>query len=281
MAKIKKIFLSSFAIIVATILAYLAILRIPSNAQLSVNQSVIQKGALQCFNNKAAKPIDRNGELQVLVWNIYKQARENWHETLEQYSHNTHLALLQEVSMTEQFKAYANSSAWFSSHVDAFSAFGVSSGVLTLSIQSPLVACAHVEVEPWILLPKSGIYSVFQLSDQRELVVVNVHAVNFTYGIEEYKQQISALSAALTKHQGPVIFAGDLNTWSLERFAIIEIMLKQLGLIEVEFSPDNRTQFVNGMALDYIFYRELELVNALSPATDASDHNPLVVKFRL
>ena len=191
------------------------------------------------------------------------------------------LALLQEVSMTDEFKAYSQQSPWFSSHVDAFSIFGTSTGVLTLSLQSPLRACAHIEYEPWIQLPKSGIYAEFTLSDGRKLVVVNLHSVNFTYGIEEYKLQLSALANALKKHPGPIIFAGDLNAWSLERIATIEQQLTELGLIEVIFDPDNRKQFINGMALDYVFYRQLTVLDAQSPITDASDHNPLKVTFGL
>jgi hypothetical protein len=48
----------------------------------------------------------------------------------------------------------------------------------------------------------------------------------------------------------------------------------------VAFAPDNRKQFINGMALDHVFYRELNVVSAQSPVTSASDHNPLLVSFR-
>jgi endonuclease/exonuclease/phosphatase (EEP) superfamily protein YafD len=57
--------------------------------------------------------------------------------------------------------------------------------------------------------------------------------------------------------------------------------LAKLGLIEIEFSPDNRTQFVNGMPLDHVFYRGLNVVEASSPVTQSSDHNPLLVSFSL
>lgn len=259
----------------------MSIFRTPDTARLHVSQGESKKGGLKCYNNKKAKPIDNSGELNILVWNIFKQSEKNWRKSLIDYSRNVRLALLQEVSMNDEFKAYTEKSTWFSSHVDAFSVFGLSTGVLTLSINSPLRACAYIEYEPWIQLPKSGIYSLFTLSDKRKLVVVNLHSVNFTYGIEEYEKQITALVDALKKHQGPVIFAGDLNTWSLERITSIKATLDELNLIEVKFNPDNRKKFINGMALDHVFYRELQLVDAKSPSTNASDHNPLLVKFRL
>lgn len=281
MKKLKWLFLFLSIATAIAVLAYLTIFSISSTAKLNVNQENTQKHDLKCYNNDNAHPIDHKGELNILVWNIFKQSEPNWREALEQYSKDIRLALLQEVSMTEEFKAYTQKSTWFSSHVDAFSVFGMSTGVLTLSIQSPRIACAYIELEPWLQLPKSGIYSIYKLSDQRELAVVNLHSVNFTYGIEEYEKQIKVLVEALKKHQGPIIFAGDLNAWSLERITTIKNTLKELALIEVKFNPDNRKQFMNGMALDYVFYRDLEVINSTSPITNASDHNPLQVKFRL
>lgn len=281
MKKFNYLLLLCFIVIIVSIGTYFLIFSIPSSPQLNVSQGSTYKKSLQCYKNKMAKPVDTNGELELLVWNIFKQGNQDWKEKLTLYSQHSNLALLQEVSMNDDFKAYAKNSSWFSSHVDAFRAFGVSTGVLTLSKTSPLVACAYVKLEPWIQLPKSGIYAVFGLSDQRELVVVNMHSVNFTYGIMEYEQQISALSDALKDHEGPVIFAGDLNAWSEERVIALKTKLSQLGLIEVSFIPDNRKPIVNGMALDYVFYRELTLVNAESLTTTASDHNPLLVRFKL
>lgn len=268
---------------IGIITSYFTIFRIPDSATLIVNtkKNDFHKNSLQCYENPTAAVIDVDSKIDVLVWNIFKQSKNNWQQQLQQYSKHSQLALLQEVSMTEAFKTYTQQSAWFSSHVDAFRVFGTSTGVLTLSTVSPTRACAHIEYEPWIQLPKSGIYAEFKLSDGRKLVVVNLHSVNFTYGVKEYELQLLALAGALKKHQGPIIFAGDLNAWSLERISTIEKQLNEIGLIEVKFEPDNRKEFINGMALDYVFYRQLTVLNAQTPVTNASDHNPLKVTFGL
>lgn len=257
------------------------VFNLPSSAQLSVIRGNSQSEAVHCYRNKDAKALDENGKLSLLVWNIYKQTNDNWQQKLSEYSNNTQLALLQEVSMTDEFKEYINTANWFGSHVDAFKSFDVTSGVLNLSRRSPLLACAHLETEPWLRLPKSGIFARYSLSNNKVLAVVNLHSVNFAYGNEEYTRQFSALVTELDTHKGPVIFAGDLNTWNPSRIAAIKEALDSLGLQQVVFSPDNRTQFVNGMALDHIFYRGLELIDASSPITDASDHNPLLVSFTI
>ncbi len=56
--------------------------------------------------------------------------------------------------------------------------------------------------------------------------------------------------------------------------------LEQVGLMEVAFEPDNRTQFITGLVLDHVFYRGLEVEKAKAPITDASDHNPMRVTFK-
>jgi endonuclease/exonuclease/phosphatase (EEP) superfamily protein YafD len=275
--------LIAFLVVLFTFITilYWQVLSLPISGQLALIKGDIQSDALHCYHNEKAKPLDKNGKLELLVWNIYKQKNVNWQEKLMQYSSHTALALLQEVSMTDEFKEYVSKANWYASHVDAFKLFDVSSGVLNLSIRAPMLACAYIEAEPWLQLPKSGIFARYKLSDGRVLAVVNLHSVNFDYDTLAYNRQISTLAAELITHEGPVIFAGDLNTWSAARVEVINAHLSKLGLRKVEFSPDNRTRFVNGLALDHVYYRGLTLVKASSPVTDASDHNPMLVSFSI
>lgn len=50
---------------------------------------------------------------------------------------------------------------------------------------------------------------------------------------------------------------------------------------EVEFTPDQRLRFMTGLPLDHVFYKGLTLEQAQAPESDASDHNPMLVSFRL
>ncbi|WGV99650.1 endonuclease/exonuclease/phosphatase family protein [Vibrio sp. YMD68] len=236
---------------------------------------------LQCHQELNTLSIDNEGQLDVLVWNIYKQNRPNWHEVLTSLSQSRQLILLQEASMTDSFKGWLIEKGWQGNQVEAFKALDVSSGVLTIATESPSLACAYLVVEPWLRLPKSALFSLYSLSDGQQLAVVNIHAVNFTYGVVEYQQQLDVLAKALLQHEGPIIFAGDFNSWSHERMDELAEYLQPLGLVAASFRPDNRKQFVNGLALDHIFYRGLTLKKAEAPHSDASDHNPLLVSFSL
>ncbi|TOE88347.1 endonuclease/exonuclease/phosphatase family protein, partial [Vibrio parahaemolyticus] len=86
------------------------------------------------------------------------------------------------------------------------------------------------------------------------LAVINVHAINFTVGTEEYTSQLSALETLLKQHSGPIVFAGDFNSWSEYRITAMKQALREANLREVQFSPDHRTQFITGLPLDHVFY---------------------------
>ena len=279
----KKIRLLALPLLIAGVVfaGYQTVFSLPQQAQISSYNSGEEQLSLQCYNNEQAAVLDEDNRINLLVWNIYKQNRDTWRSRLEQYAQGKQLVLLQEASMTPQLKEWISKGQWFGSQVDAFKAFDTTAGVLNLSLDSPSKACAYTELEPWLRLPKSALYALYPLSNGQQLAVVNIHAVNFTYGTEEYHRQLKVLIDELSQHQGPVIVAGDFNSWSEERFAVMSKALTSLGLEEVDYQPDNRTQFVTGLPLDHVFYRGLTLETAEAPISDASDHNPILVTFHL
>ena len=261
--------------------AYQGIFTLPKQSHISSISAQGVQVSLQCYQNEHTVALDRQGQLNLLVWNIYKQNNPTWQQSLTQLSQEKQLVLLQEASMTSDLVGWIERNQWFGSQVDAFKAFETTAGVLNLSYAPPSRACAYTELEPWLRLPKSALYATYPLSNGEELAVVNIHAVNFTYGTIEYRRQIEVLASELEQHQGPIIVAGDFNSWSRERLSVMAQALSGLALQEVSYSPDHRTQFVTGLPLDHVLFRGLTLEAAETPISDASDHNPIVVHFRL
>ncbi|PMH41083.1 hypothetical protein BCU68_05220 [Vibrio sp. 10N.286.49.B3] len=270
-------------VVVALLLTFHLIFKIPASPQLlTINHGQVEtEKEVRCFDNPQPLAIDNQGRLDLLVWNIYKQNRATWAQELTQFSQHTQLALLQEASMTDELKQWVSDGLWNSNQVKAFDALDTTSGVLNLASELPMTACAYTAMEPWLKLPKSALFARYALSSNEILAVVNIHAVNFTLGTQEYHTQLLHLSDALKDHQGPIIVAGDFNSWSSERVAVMKQSLASLGLLEVAFNPDNRIQPFDGIPLDHIFYRGLILESAEAPMTDASDHTPLVARFSL
>lgn len=260
---------------------YKLVFNIPEHPQLiTVGENSVGQ-PLVCYQDDNALPLDKQGQLGLLVWNIYKQNREGWSEELSRLSSDAQLLLLQEASLNTGLKQWLSEHGWEGNQVNAFKVMGESAGVINLARTTPNLACGYTEMEPWLRLPKSGIYARYPLSNGQVLAVVNLHAVNFTYGTNEYQLQLQALANELSQHTGPIIVAGDFNSWSEERMSVMKRVLTSLGLNEVGFSPDNRVRFISGLPLDHVFYRGLKLEKAKAPESDASDHNPLLLSFSL
>lgn len=111
-------------------------------------------------------------------------------------------------------------------------------------------------------------------------MVVNIHAVNFSLGVNVYSRQFSSIGAKIALHRGPLILAGDFNAWNRQRVNALRLFTRSMELQEVEFFIDNRSR-VFGFPLDFIFFRDLYVAEASVLVTRASDHNPLRVDFLL
>lgn len=254
---------------------------VPAQPELS-NVGVLPQSERQgCYQYDSGRLLDRDGKIQVVVWNIYKQNRSDWQAELSQLTQHADLLLLQEASLTPPLDRWLQSGNWKATQVNAFRVLGESAGVLNAARVAPQQVCGYTAMEPWLRLPKSGLVAFYPLSSGQSLALVNLHAVNFTLGTEEYHAQIRQLLSKLKSHQGPVIVAGDFNSWSEERSAVVQRAMSALGMQEVRFTPDQRVRFINGLPLDHVFYKHLYLQTAEAPVSDASDHNPLLVTFSL
>lgn len=225
--------------------------------------------------------IDSQGHLQVLVWNLHKQNSRNWRTELTQYSQHAQIVLLQEIKLTALFKRYIKDFHWHANHADAFTIFNNSAGVLSAAKVPVEEIVCYLAPEPVFRLPKSSNISRYKLSDGQILTAVNVHLINFTFGLKAYRKQMEALIEDVKYVDGPMIFAGDFNSWSNERQAMIDSMMDELGLKEISYVNDTRRRFLARLPLDHVYYRGLQLKEAEVLDTSASDHNPILVDFSL
>ncbi|MGS0674233.1 endonuclease/exonuclease/phosphatase family protein [Shewanella sp. 30m-9] len=280
MAKIirKLILLALIAAVAVVIYVYDASV-IPSDDILVSNDNPAGVQA-QCMTKPTKASLDRFGKLDITTWNLYKQNSDGWDDTLKQLVERSDLLLLQEAQLTKELKSFVESQKLSMILAQAFSFDGEPVGVMNLTREPAMSSCVFRKAEPYINFPKSMLVSYYLLSDQSQLLVINIHSINFTIGLEEYLSQLRVVEEAMQDHQGPVIFAGDMNTWSDTRLDTVKQLAKRTGLTEVIPEVDSRTTIL-GHQLDHIFYRGLELVKAESIITSSSDHNPVKAYFRL
>ncbi|MFS7189105.1 endonuclease/exonuclease/phosphatase family protein [Serratia proteamaculans] len=219
-----------------------------------------------------------SGALRVMVWNIFKQQRADWLSVLKSYGKDAQLVLLQEAQTTPELVSFATSNYLAADQVPAFVLPQHPSGVMTLAAAHPVYCCPLREREPLLRLAKSALITVYPLFNGQLLMVVNIHAVNFSLGVDVYSKQLGPIGEQIAHHQGPVIMAGDFNAWSRKRINALYQFASDMSLREVNFTDDHRRKAF-GRPLDFVFYRNMGVAEASVLVTSASDHNPLLVEF--
>ncbi len=218
--------------------------------------------------------------ISLITWNIHKNADPGWDSDLALFAASHDLVLLQEAhlepSITNVLETFGHQ--WILA--SAFGLAGRDTGVMTASTVAPRSACVLREVEPLLRLPKSAIVSRYPLRGRHDtLAVANIHSINFALARGAYQAQLEAVISELASHQGPIVFAGDLNTWTAGRKAVLESVASRLGLEEVRLERDVRKRFFWNQ-VDYVFIRGLGVVNARVIEVDSSDHHPVSVVLR-
>ncbi len=127
---------------------------------------------------------------------------------------------------------------------------------------------------------KTGLVSKYPIRGSiKKLLVVNVHFLN-SVNRDKYFEELLRYRDVIFYHDGPVIFAGDFNSWN-DRIDSLMKFVGDLDMKSVEFTPDNRTRFGTSPVIDYVFYRGLTVLSSESPVTSVSDHNPMNVEFEI
>lgn len=220
-----------------------------------------------------------DGEISVLLWNIAKGSRAGWDEDLRRLAAGKDLVLLQEAVLTDAVRE-AIGTGWHD-FAPGYRTSVYTSGVWTASAAAALAACSIEIREPLLGTPKRALIVEYPLAGRDDtLLVANLHAVNFALGLAEFRRQLGEVAAILAAHDGPVLLAGDFNTWSRSRHDILEGMVRELGLRPAAYSSDYRLRAF-GWPLDHLFYRGMELLASGSERVRTSDHNPVVAQLSL
>lgn len=218
------------------------------------------------------------GELEVLSWNIQKASQLGWAEDLTDFGEGVDLAFIQEAAIEAEIPRFLPPGL-YSNFAEGFTTPSRATGVMTLSAGSPSVHCQLTQWEPWLGTPKATSITEFSLQGRDErLLAINLHAINFDFSLDKFHAQFDALRSVLASHEGPVIFAGDLNTWSGDRQLLVDNFMLEHGLASVSFEPDLRTRAF-GRALDHIYVRGLRADDARVIPVTSSDHNALRVRL--
>jgi endonuclease/exonuclease/phosphatase (EEP) superfamily protein YafD len=217
-------------------------------------------------------------QFQVLVWNIHKAADEKLLPDFASLAKFAELSLFQEAidesSWVEKLKSEKSDFSW--ALAQSFQTNqGYYTGVATgSSVQfTTRLGYRSKPTEPVTNTPKTMLMSDYLLENGKTLRVFNVHGINFVSNSEFYIQ-VEQIVGLLQDHQGPLLVAGDFNTWNSDRKKYLVESLASIGLKHVELERHGLLE------LDHVFIRGLELVKAdVVEDVDSSDHKPILVEL--
>jgi len=277
------------AVVVAAIAAGCVTITAEPRAVLQRSDGTVEVQTLACGPSVsiAASNLDTTSvggldpaRVRILTWNIHKQDDRGWQHDLRSFATDSDVLLLQETVLDSDLQQMIADAGMRWVMASSFIYANIDTGVLTASRVAPLASCTQRIVEPLLRLPKSAVISWFPLrGEAATLAVVNVHAINFSLSLGAYRAQFDAIADALARHAGPIVFAGDLNTWTTERIAVVDAAARRLGCTEIAFTDDRRRLFF-GHQLDHIYTRGLDVVASSAIVVTSSDHNPVMATLR-
>ncbi len=169
---------------------------------------------------------------------------------------------------------------------------GPEEGVMTLARHAVGSArrVRSSERELHLLTPKAALIAALPLSNGGELCLVNVHGLNFDPSGRQLARQLEELRDRVAHLSGPIVVAGDFNTWNDRRMEAVRDLAQALDLQEVcpDFPggtkgrlPVRRARETLGLDprlhLDRLFVRGLLPVHAAwMESYGCSDHVPLI-----
>ena len=231
-------------------------------------QNEFKANGTECFTGSNAVLFLDQKRFRMLTWNIHKGADAGWQPDLARFSQGQDLVLLQEAAHEQVIAGFPATLL-----VSGFAYQDQLFGVKTFARFVPQTYCGFARREPWIRVPKAVGAMTFPLKNGSELLVINVHLINFEWEISAYQTQLEQLFSLIENYQGSIVMAGDFNAWNEDRLNLVNNLMRKYGLDSVALSQDERVRFL-GYPLDYIFTRGVKVVSATSEVVTSSDHNP-------
>lgn len=229
--------------------------------------------------------------IELLLWNIFKCRKQGWQKDFLSLIGNKDLILLQEAIANSPYDAIFHHSLqhqWLMArsfrNVETDIENGVSTGSTVTPTQEYFAASTHGE--PFTRTKKMFLATEYPLFNQdksehdHSLLVVNSHLINFV-PFSKFKTHLDQVFEALEHHQGPVILAGDFNTWNGKRLRYFNHLADQFKLEEVDIKRRPKLSHFF-QHLDHIYCRGVE-ARHVHVHTDirSSDHFPISVSLRI
>lgn len=227
-------------------------------------------------------------KINALIWNMKKAMLIGWQAEFLLYGYDKDLFILQEAYETDRFEttlAMFGNTQWDMGASFLYRRYGdAATGTMIGSEASPTeVFVKHTpDTEPVIATPKALTFAKYNVEGRDDqLLVISVHAINFeTTGA--FKRNMDQVEEEISKHTGPVLLAGDFNTWNGSRMGYLTSMARRLALTEAEYINGEARMTFKGWYLDHIYTRGATVNSAkVVGESNGSDHKPFLVELTI
>lgn len=269
----------SFSVSFAVIITFIGVLSISTADAATPFIFDPPNQPLQIYRHSTNTKMDN--KVSVLIWNIHKESgSENLISDLNLLSQNKELVLLQEATNEKMFISSRPNNRSIQMGVSFYDLDFLLTGVLTESATEPFWSQAFKSPvnEPITDTAKMSLFSLFSLQNGAELLVVNIHGINFVSTLDFQKHMDSVVQNMLDviqKRNPKILLAGDFNTWNVDRMSYLVQRMSALGLYHYVFGNDPRKLF-----LDHIFVKGCEsYAGQVHSEVASSDHYPLTIEL--
>lgn len=222
--------------------------------------------------------------IEVLLWNVFKCKRKGWQEDFINLVRDKDLILLQESILNTPFDIHFNQSVKYQ-WIMARSFETVKTGIVTgVKTGCSVEAVKHTFLtstssEPISKTKKMSLATLYPLDNQgQSLLVINCHIINFV-SYEKFSRHLDQVFQSLAHYDGPVLLAGDFNTWSGKRLRYFKQIAKSFDLEEVKMKRQPKLSHLL-QHLDHIYCRGLTVVDAqVHTYIKSSDHFPITLSL--
>lgn len=227
----------------------------------------------------------QRGDLAVLVWNIYGGSKQGFQADSNHLLANTDIAIFQEANLSSSLLTFFQQTDLAWQHAKSFQWRQTKMGVSIGSQAKPnkVTPLLSKNKELSFTTRKTNLIHTYSIQGHpQSLMVFNTHTINFqTTAV--FKEEIDQMIEAMLSHKGPLIFAGDFNTWNKGRYLYLMQKVHELKLKTIVFAKKRTTSPLDkSLPLDHIFYRDLKLKQAeVLDHISSSDHLPMKAIFEL
>ena len=219
-----------------------------------------------------------------LVWNLHKGVDQTFSTEYLDLTYGRNIIMNQEIYLNEAmldvfanlpFHRFETATSFYSGKLR------VRTGVANISTVAPIFTkfIRTINREPIVSTPKVTLITSYPIRFSRKnLTLVNIHGINFV-SVAMFREELHRIYLQIKDIPSPLVFAGDFNTWNLDRMSLLNQYMKKLKLSGASFIPDNRTTF-NGYPLDHFFHSaDIKVKSARADGYYfGSDHKPLTVE---